>query len=58
MLGMDDAVWQRRCALCGALDADHAYPAPEDGQHWECPRCEAVRALWEPVAAPERRRLA
>jgi hypothetical protein len=46
---MDDGSWQRRCALCGALDADHAYAAPDDDGGWECPRCEAVRYLWEPT---------
>lgn len=49
MGAMDTLSWQRRCALCGALDAEHAYAAPADGQTWHCPRCEAVRYLWEPA---------
>jgi hypothetical protein len=43
-------LWQRQCALCGGLDADHAWPEPvDDGEPWHCPRCEAVRWLWRPA---------
>lgn len=54
MTDMADHSWQRRCALCGALDAEHAYAAPDDDAHtWHCPRCEAVRYLWEPAVGWE-----
>jgi hypothetical protein len=57
---MAETTWRRQCALCGALDADHAYAAPEGEDDWHCPRCEAVRFLWHPVLRPvardERRR--
>lgn len=55
MTRMQEQSWQRRCALCGALDAEHAYAAPEDDTDWHCPRCEAVRYLWQPAASPLRR---
>ncbi|MGH3744257.1 MAG: hypothetical protein ACRDTP_05300 [Mycobacteriales bacterium] len=53
---MPDTTWRRQCALCGALDADHAYAAPDDeGEAWACPRCEAIRFLWHPVLRPSAR---
>ncbi|HEX7354109.1 MAG TPA: hypothetical protein VF288_04665 [Mycobacteriales bacterium] len=61
---MPDTTWRRQCALCGALDADHAYAAPDDdgAEPWSCHRCEAIRFLWHPVLRPsaraERRRVA
>ena len=61
MYGMAETTWRRQCALCGALDADHAYAVPDDEHDdWHCPRCEAVRFLWHPELRPhvhgERRR--
>ncbi len=47
--GVADTDWQRRCALCGALDAEGARPTPGDDEDWQCDRCYAVRALWEAV---------
>ncbi len=57
--GLVDEDWLRCCALCGAVDSEHAWPAPaDDGEGWCCPRCEAVRWLWvtRPAAEGKHRR--